>query len=205
MTRASKPPRDPTAPNAPEVEAAYAVVPPEQVAEILDGELFVMPRPKPRHSNAMAGLTAILDGPFRRGRGGPGGWLILIEPELHLGPKPDKVVPDLAGWRQERFPREVIEADADTEPAAITVAPDWICEILSEGTEAIDRGKKMRIYRRERVGYLWFLDPRSQSLEVYRLNARGRWEELETYEEAVTVRAEPFEAIELELASLFHW
>lgn len=164
-----------------------------------------MPRPKPRHARAGGRLAAELDGPFDRGRGGPGGWIVLVEPELHLGPKPDKLVPDLAAWRRERFPREVMEADADTEPAAITTAPDWICEILSEATEAIDRGRKMRIYRRENVRHVWLLDPRSRTLEVYRLNARNHWEELETYDGDLTVPAEPFDAVGLDLSTLWVW
>ncbi len=201
--RAARP--DPSAPNSPDVEAAYAAASADEVAEILDGELFVMPRPKPRHARAGGRLASELDGPFDRGRGGPGGWIILVEPELHLGSKPDKVVADLAGWRRERFPRDVVDADADTEPAAITTAPDWVCEILSERTEAIDRGRKMRIYRREHVGHVWLLDPRQRTLEVYKLNARGRWEELESYEGDTVVRAEPFDAVEIDLSILWAW
>lgn len=187
------------------MEASFEATPADRVAEILDGELVVMPRPKPRHARAGARLATELDGPFDRGRGGPGGWILLVEPELHLGPKPDKVVSELAGWRRDRFPKQVIEADADDEPSAITTSPDWVCEILSERTEAIDRGRKMRIYRRESVGFVWLLDPRSHTLEVYRLNARGRWEELETYEGDASVRAAPFDAIELDLSVLWTW
>jgi Uma2 family endonuclease len=205
VTSGRAPSRDPNAPNRPEVEAAFTATPAEEIAEILDGELFVMPRPKPRHARAGGRLASELDGPFDRGRGGPGGWIILVEPELHLGPRPDKVVADLAGWRRDRFPREVTESDADTEPAAITAAPDWVCEILSERTEAIDRGRKMRIYRREQVTHVWLLDPRVRSVEIYRLNARARWEELETYEGDTVVRAEPFDAIEIDLSSLWAW
>lgn len=94
---------------------------------------------------------------------------------------------------------------ADAEPGAITTSPDWICAILSERTEALDRGKKMRVYRRESVRHLWLLDPRQHTLEVYRINERGRWEELETYEGDGPVRAEPFDAIELVLADLWAW
>jgi Uma2 family endonuclease len=196
---------DPNAPNDPAVEAAFEAAPPEQVAEILDGELVVMPRPKPRHARASGRLLSELDGPFDRGRGGPGGWVVLVEPELRLGAKPDKLVPDLAGWRREGFPAEILAGDAESEPAAISVTPNWVCEILSESTEATDRGKMMRIYRREKVPYVWLLDPRSQTLEVYRLNERGHWEELETYEGAIEVRAEPFDAVAIDLSSLWSW
>lgn len=194
----ARPASDTAAPNDPAVEAAYAAVPETMVAEILDGELHTMPRPRPRHARAATRLSRGL-GPFDDDPGDPGGWVILMEPELHLGPKPDKIVPDLGGWRRERLPSEVFDADA---PGAIGIAPDWACEILSAQTERIDRGKKMRIYRREQVGHVWLLSPMLETLEVYRLDA-GRWTLLETFEGHARVRAEPFDAIELDLAALW--
>jgi Uma2 family endonuclease len=190
---------DPNAPNDPAVEAAFQAVPDTMVAEILDGELHTMPRPARPHTNTASLLGGELHGPFRRGRGGPGGWVILFEPEIHLGPKPDKVVPDLAGWRRERMPDASGGGDA---PPYYDVVPDWVCEILSPGTEATDRGKKMRIYRREGVGHAWLINPVTQTLEVYRLEA-GRWMLLDTFEGDAVVRAEPFDAIELPLSSLW--
>src|SRR5690349_21264880 len=134
---------DPNVPNDPAVETAFQAVPDTMVAEILDGELHTRPRPARRHTNTASVLGGELHGPFRRGHGGPGGWVILDEPELHLGPKPDKIVPDLAGWRRERMPDALGPSNA---PPHYDVAPDWVCEILSPRTEATDRGKKMRIY-----------------------------------------------------------
>jgi Uma2 family endonuclease len=125
--------------------------------------------------------------------------VILDEPELHLGPKPDKLVPDLAGWRRERMPDAVGPIDA---PPSYDMAPDWVCEILSPATEALDRGKKMRIYRREGVGHAWLINPITRTLEVYRLEG-GRWVLVETFEDNDVVRAEPFDAIELSLAVLW--
>ena len=125
--------------------------------------------------------------------------MILDEPEIHLGPKPDIVVADLAGWRLERMPDEVEE---DDERAYYDVAPDWVCEILSPRTEAVDRGKKMRIYRRESVGNVWLINPVTRTLEVYRLEGQ-RWILLDTFEDDAVVRAEPFDAIELSLAVLW--
>src|SRR5262245_13165001 len=95
---------DPTAPNDPSLEAAFQAAPDTVIAQILDGELHTMPRPALPHANTASVLGGELHGPFRRGRGGPGGWVIIYEPEIHLGPKPDKLVPDLAGWRRERMP-----------------------------------------------------------------------------------------------------
>jgi len=89
------------------------------VGEIINGELVVSLRPVPRHALATSYLGGELTGPFGRGRGGPGGWLILFEPELHLG---DHVlVPDLAGWLRERMP-----GVPDT--AWFGLRPDWVCE-----------------------------------------------------------------------------
>jgi Uma2 family endonuclease len=168
-------------------------VPDRLVAEILDGELHATPRPAPRHADASSGLGGALRGPFDRGRGGPGGWRILFEPELHLGS--DVLVPDLAGWRRERLP---------TLPdlAYFALAPDWICEVVSPSTAAIDRVTKLSIYAREKVPYAWLVDPLARTLEVLRLDD-GRWTILSTWSGLVTVRARPFEAIDLDLSLLW--
>ncbi|WP_437979008.1 Uma2 family endonuclease [Sorangium sp. So ce295] len=184
--------------NAPEVEAAFQAVPDEMVAEILDGELHAFPRPARPHTRAASRLGRRL-GPFDDDPGEPGGWVILNEPELHLGPRPDKIVPDLAGWRRERMPDALGPEDA---PAHYNVAPDWVCEVISPRTERVDRGKKMRIYRREGVRHAWLLNPVAQTLEVYRLDD-GRWSLLDTYEGEEVVRPEPFEVVELPLAALW--
>lgn len=178
-----------------EVVAGYRVAPENVVAEIVDGELYTMPRPAIPHASAAFDLAVELGPPFTRGRGGPGGWILLQEPELRLGAKPDIVCPDLAGWRRERMP--VIP---DT--AAITLPPDWVCEVLSEGTEARDRGSKMRVYRREGVGHYWLVDPRLRTLEAYRLD-NGRYALVDTWEGDASVRVEPFEAMELALGLLW--
>jgi Uma2 family endonuclease len=168
-------------------------VPEHRVAEIVDGDLHVSPRPASRHALAASVLGSHLGPPFHHGRGGPGGWWILFEPELHFAD--DIVVPDLAGWRRERMPEF-----PDT--AAFSLAPDWVCEVVSPGTERLDRAKKMPVYAREQVSYLWLVNPVARTLEVYRL-ADGRWLLLATYEGATPVRAEPFDAIELGLAPLW--
>jgi Uma2 family endonuclease len=168
-------------------------VPPNRVAEIVDGELHVSPRPASRHALASSRLGSELGPPFDRGRGGPGGWWILDEPELHLGG--DVLVPDLAGWRRERMPEF-----PDT--PAFTLAPDWVCEVVSPNTERLDRARKMPVYARENVSHLWLVNPVARTLEAYRL-AEGRWLLLATHEGAARVRAEPFDAVELDLTSLW--
>ena len=180
-------------PNSPEVEAAYEAASELEVAEILDGELHLFPRPRMRHMRTESRLIRAL-GPYDDDAG-PTGWIIINEPELHLGPRPDKMSPDLAGWRRERMPEM-----PDT--AACTLPPDWICEILSDRTEATDRSKKMRIYRREGVKHCWLINPIQQTLELYRLT-NGQWMHVETYEGDMRVRVEPFESVELNLSALW--
>jgi Uma2 family endonuclease len=167
--------------------------PENKVAEILDGELVLSPRPAMRHSLAASTLGGVLGEPFGRGRGGPGGWWILDEPELHLGK--DVLVPDLAGWRRERMPSR-------PETAYFPLAPDWVCEVLSPSTAQIDRARKLAIYARERVTHAWLVDPLAQTLEVFQLEG-GRWVLLGTHAGQEVVRAQPFDDIEIELASLW--
>jgi Uma2 family endonuclease len=169
-------------------------VPDHLVAEIVEGELYTSPRPAPRHADAASGLGGFLNPPFDRGRGGPGGWRILDEPELHLGR--DVLVPDLAGWRRERLP-------ALPEEAYFTVVPDWICEVLSPSTAALDRVKKLGVYARERVPHTWLVDPIAQTVEVLVLEGT-RWTIHSTSAGRDVVRLPPFEAIEIDLASLWN-
>ena len=168
-------------------------VPDTMVAEIIDGELYATPRPAFPHARATSVMGSDLGGPFDRppgGPGGPGGWWILDEPELHLGP--DVVVPDLAGWRREKMP-------VLPNVAAFTQAPDWLCEVVSPTTAGTDRVRKMRIYARELVAHLWLVDPLAKTLEVYRLED-GHWVVASAHAGSERVHAEPFAAVELEIA-----
>lgn len=168
-------------------------VEPHLVAEIVDGDLHTSPRPASRHALASFRLGGELVGPFDRGRGGPGGWWIVAEPELHLGA--DVLVPDLAGWRRQRMPQF-------PDAPAFELAPDWVCEVASPSTERLDRARKMPAYAREKVGHLWLVNPVTRTLEAYRLDA-ARWVLLGTFEGNALVRAEPFDAVELELGALW--
>jgi Uma2 family endonuclease len=168
-------------------------VPESLVAEIIDGDLVTQPRPASPHARAASRLTIDLGGPFDRGRGGPGGWILLDEPELHL--HGDVLVPDLAGWRREHMP-------AMPRAAAFELAPDWVCEVLSPSTAATDRTAKLRIYAREQVAHVWLVDPDARILEAYRREQR-QWLLLGTWRDSEPVRAEPFEVFELELGALW--
>ena len=167
--------------------------PEHEVAEILDGELVVSPRPAPRHAVAFGRLLGDLGAPFDRGRGGPGGWWIIGEPELHLGEQ--VLVPEIGGWRRERLP-------ALPDQAFFSLAPDWVCEVLSPSTERIDRGRKLRIYAEAGVAHGWLLNPIERTLEVLSLRD-GAWTIVNVFTESEQVHAEPFDAVELDLAGLW--
>ena len=168
-------------------------VPEHLVAEILDGELHTHPRPAPRHARASSVLGGKLTDPFDIGSGGPGGWLILDEPELHLDG--EIMVPDLAGWRRERMP-------GLPETAWFETAPDWVCEVLSPRTARDDRVIKMPLYAKFGVGHLWLVDAILRTLEAYELR-ESRWSLLTTLKETDRVRLAPFDAIEFSLADLW--
>jgi len=164
-------------------------LPDNLVGEIIDGDVYASPRPAIPHAIATTRLGTHLGGPFDSGPGGPGGWWILAEPELHLGD--DVVVPDLAGWRRTRLP----DMPRD---AFLIVAPDWVGETVSPSTERLDRGKKLALYARERVSHLWLVNPLAETLEAYRLE-HDHWLLVGTHVGDVSARIEPFDAIELDL------
>ena len=168
-------------------------LPEHVVGEIIGGELVVSPRPTPRHSVATSVLGGELGPPYHSGRGGPGGWWILDEPELHLDE--DVLVPDLAGWRRVRLP-------VVPETPFFTLAPDWICEVLSPSTARLDRHKKLALYARAGVSHAWLVDPVQRTLEVLRLEHQ-QWVIVSVHAGDEEVRAEPFEATPLSLHRLW--
>lgn len=179
---------------APATYRDLLALPENVVGEIIGGELHVQPRPAMPHANAASILGMLIGPPFRLGRGGPGGWVILDEPELHLAD--EVLVPDLAGWRQ------VQGREISLQVAYQTMAPDWICEVLSPSTQAVDRVRKLPIYAAHGVGHVWLVDPLQKTLEVFRLES-ARWSMIGGYAGDAVVRAEPFDAIELPLAELW--
>ncbi|MEW6168133.1 MAG: Uma2 family endonuclease [Pseudomonadota bacterium] len=175
----------------PATQADLARLPEHLVGEIIDGELHSQPRPSGPHGVTEAELMTDLGSAFGRGRGGPGGWWILIEPQLHL--EPHILVPDLAGWKRERMPRV-------PDDHRFTVVPDWVCEILSPSTARKDRIQKMRIYAESGVAHCWLLDPLARTLETYELQA-GKWLLLASHGGDTRFRAPPFDAVEFELGA----
>ncbi|WP_050436198.1 Uma2 family endonuclease [Chondromyces crocatus] len=178
--------------------ATYAdleAVPAHLRAELIRGVLHTFPRPAYAHTRAASRLGAVVVNPFDMGIGGPGGWVILDEPEVHLGE--DVLVPDLAGWKLDRIPRR------PREQAFFTVPPDWVCEVLSPSTATYDRFDKMPVYAAAGVPWAWLLDPLTRSLEVFLLDPRGRWVVERMIRGDASVRVPPFDAIELNLSSLW--
>lgn len=168
-------------------------LPTNLVGEILNGDLHAHLRPAPRHAMTSSAIGIEIGSPFQRGRGGPGGWWILDEPELHLGP--DILVPDLAGWRRERLPTL-----PDT--AWFELAPDWVCEVLSPATARVDRMLKMPRYAENGVTYCWLVDPTARTLEAFKLS-NGQWLLLGSFVDEADVAVEPFDAVAFPLAALW--
>lgn len=172
--------------------ADLLALPAHVVGELVDGALYTSPRPAVPHARAAGAVSYDLLGPFDRGHGdGPGGWWILVELELHLGD--DILLPDVAGWRRDKMP-----VLPDT--AAFTAAPDWVREVVSPSTGRLDRVVKMPRYARAGVSHLWLVEPVDRTLEVYGLDATGRWVVLSTHGGDDRVRAAPFQAVEIDLS-----
>lgn len=168
-------------------------LPENLVGEIVDGDLYTSPRPASPHAVAASALGEELGPPFKRGRGGPGGWFLLFEPELHVVGQ--VMVPDLAGWRRERMP---VMPDV----AFFELAPDWVAEVISPSTATLDRDRKMPHYLRAGVRQIWIVDPIAKMLEIFRSEGE-RWLLLATHSGDEKARAEPFDAIELDLSVLW--
>ena len=167
--------------------------PPHRVAEIVDGVLYTSPRPAAPHALATSRLGGEIGPPFDRGRGGPGGWWIIDEPELHQGE--DILVPDLAGWRRERMP--------DYPRAAyFTLPPDWVCEVLSPSTRKLDLHGKRPVHARAGVRHLWLIDPIDRTLEAFELH-QGQWLLIATLRDDDAVAIPPFDAVTFNLGDLW--
>jgi Uma2 family endonuclease len=186
----------PPAPKRATLEDFLAIPEDERFHELIDGEIVRKASPSGEHGDAQGGVLGWLRHPFQRppGRGGPGGWWILPEVDVLLS-SGDVVRPDIAGWRRELTPAR---------PTGFPVRqrPDWICEVLSPSNPSHDRITKLHVYHRERVGHYWLLDPREGILTVMRWTEPGYTTVLAA-ERGDKVRAEPFDAIEIEVGTLF--
>ena len=167
--------------------------PPHMVAQVIDGSLNLHPRPANWHAVSSTTLTMNLGMPFQKGAGGPGGWVFVHEPELHL--REDILVPDLVAWRKENY----IERKRQ---AFLSTAPDWVCEFLSPSTSGLDKGPKSAIYAREGVSHLWLLDPFSRTLEAF-IAAKAAWRRIANLQDDAEVSVPPFEETSFPLSELW--
>ena len=174
----------------------WAIPEAERFHELIGGELIQKATPSGEHGDAQAGIVGAVRTPFQRarGRGGPGGWWIATEVEVRL--ETDEIVrPDVAGWRRERCPERPTGSP-------VHVRPDWACEVISPSNSTHDTIKKLRLYHRVEVPHYWLVDPRDATLTIMRWSADGYITVLRA-ERGDVVRAEPFEAIELAVGTLF--
>jgi Uma2 family endonuclease len=174
--------------------ADLEALPPGIKGEIIEGVLYTMTRPRPRHQRVAGAIFGTLDGPFDAGSGGPGGWWILIEPGIELPGTPE-IAPDLAGWRRERLPDL-------PEESSITVVPDWVCEILSPTNRRHDLLVKKPYYAKIGVPFHWLVDRSAATLTAYRLE-REHWVDLGTWGDETAARIPPFDAVPFDVKSLW--
>lgn len=186
---------NPRASKKPTLYDQLIALPDGLTGEIINGQLRTQPRPAWPHILAASRLGAGIEGPYGRGRGGPGGWWIIDGPEVHFVLDQEVMVPDLAGWRQERMP-------APPEGHKIQIVPDWVCEIFSPSTKSTDREEKMPLYAHYGVHFAWLVDPKTYTLEAYEL-VDAKWRPLDIFRDDDTVSAPPFDAIVIRLADLW--
>lgn len=170
-------------------------LPDNRVGEIIGGHLYTQPRPAGPHAVACSTLLMDIGTPYQRGRGGPGGWWILDEPELHFVRDTEVLVPDIAGWRRERLPQPPRDHRFE-------VVPDWVCEVLSPATAKKDRVVKLPVYARYGVPYLWLVDPLCRTLETFALH-EDHWRIIGLFQDQAVARSAPFPDLRLELNAVW--
>ena len=170
-------------------------LPPHVTGEIINGVLYTQPRPAGPHSLTASALGGELYGGYQRGTGGPGGWWIINEPEIHFIRDIEVCVPDIAGWRKERMPKI-------PRGHRFEIVPNWVCEVLSPSTGKNDRVVKMPVYAQYGVGYLWLVHPSDRTLEAFALR-EGCWTVIGLFQDNETIHVAPFEEMALNLGSLW--
>jgi Uma2 family endonuclease len=178
------------------IDDLWAIPEAERFHELVGGELIQKAAPTGEHGDAQAGVVGAVRPPFQRkpGSGGPGGWWIATEVEILLS-SGDVVRPDVVGWRREQCPERPIGTP-------VKMRPDWICEVVSPSNATDDTVKKLRLYHRVNLPYYWLVDPREATLTVMRWTPDG-YVTLTRAERGEIIRAEPFEAIEIVVGTLF--
>ena len=180
-----------TEPMPPATYADLEALPENVRGEIIDGVLYTQPQPRPRHMIVATRMAGDIEPAFDRGKGGPGGWWIILQPGIEH-PRAPEVSPDLAGWRRETMPHLHLDE-------APNIVPDWVCEILSPSNRRYDLTIKKPFYASIGVRWLWIVDPPARMINAFRL-LNGRWDEVGVYFDNDKARIEPFDAVELDLS-----
>lgn len=185
----------PAGSEAEELWARLVALPEHLKGEIIDGQLYVQARPRPRHARGIGFLGHFLGGSFDYDEDGPGGWWIVPEPGIEL-PRAPEVSPDLAGWKRAQMPELPPEGDP------FRTVPDWVCEVLSASNARYDQQTKAPFYASVGVPWLWMVDTRSKFIEVRRL-AGDKWVVEAVFSEERDARMPPFESIAIPLHRLW--
>lgn len=168
----------------------------DRSVEIIGGDVVEKTSPTMEHGASQGAVMGFLGRRFVRRPGGrwPGGWWIATEVDVEYEPH-ELYRHDTVGWRRDRVPER-------PRGRPIRIRPDWVCEILSPSNEKRDLVDKMRVLRASGVGHYWVVNPEEKILVVHRLEAQGYLVVLAA-SSGDTVRAEPFEAVELRVGVLF--
>lgn len=199
MTASGTPLRSPRSEPPKKTIEEWLAVPEEQRAVLIDGRLVYQAMPGPRHGRVQASLAAMLQPEFDRrpgDRGRVGGWWLSIEVDMDLGGMGCR--PDLLGWRREKQP--VLPQPDDR--GLVTVVPDWIAEVLSPSTAAIDLGAKRQGYERAKVPYYWLVDPSNNTITVLSLGRDGYLLK-STAGKGEKAQLPPFDGIDIDMDDIF--
>lgn len=167
---------------------------PDERLELIRGSVVEKASPSGEHSSAQAGIVRRVGSSFDRKPGGrwPGGWWFFVELNVQLGT--DVLRPDVCGYRRERLAQK-------PSGRVVTVAPDWVCEVLSPSNAKLDRVEKLQAYFAAGVGHYWLLDPLEGSLEVFRRTDLA-YALVQSAHRGQRLRPEPFEAMEFSVDEL---
>jgi Uma2 family endonuclease len=176
--------------------ADLAALPDDARAEIIHGVIVEKASPSAEHGESQASFGAVLIRRFQRRPGGrwPGGWWFGTEIDVQYETH-EIYLHDVVGWRRDR---------AAERPSGrpVRIRPDWACELLSRSNAKRDLVDKFKVLHANGVPYYWIADPLEQTLIVHRWEPAGYLVIL-TAAAGDVVRAEPFEAVELGVSTLF--
>lgn len=165
--------------------------------EIARGVYMMTPRPRPVHGGVLVNLAAALRVRFGWGEGvAAPEWLFVVEPEIRSEENLSRLVPDLAAWRRSTT------SWPDLHETPVSLAPEWVAEVLSPTTERFDRREKMGAWGAMGVGWVWLVDVDGRQVETF-ANVRGAMIPGPVLAADAELVAEPFGALGIAVARLF--